>query len=418
MDMHHSRADATGPPVYKSLRRPEANTSRLARFVFTGDLATYNVPVASAIQRAQVEIAAKPIGDTCGLLVAPQGIVRLGTGGYKSRDPLLSIVPRGDKGFDLAATKIQPLKLTHAAYHLVYEPSRRLLFLTDSSRIKSYRLDDDGRALPVHTFRADNGPLVLSEDGSILFEFSRRGGRTAQAWRLDDQPTHGADGRSLVGKRMGSYELDSASAAMNEPNGTALRDIESSSQIERSRGSKRSFTLTVKDCWIGRCTDVVRNNQIFAATGRDVFSVDLQGQRVVAHFVGHGGDISFINPIGTREDAFMTSSRDGIVRLYDSRSPFANMSLVGMRDSAVGWHVDAGGQQCAFSGTEPAEMSVVFVGGWDSAGIHCFDLRAKAVLYELSTGNGSVSRLRYDNASSTLVAATTRPQEGCEPHQS
>lgn len=58
-------------------------------------------------------------------------------------------------------------------------------------------------------------------------------------------------------------------------------------------------------------------------------------------------------------------------------------------------------------------LAVVFVGGWDSASIHCFDLRAKAVLYELSCGNNGVQSLAFDELTSTLLAATTRFHSTC-----
>lgn len=284
--------------------------------------------------------------------MTPLGVARLTSGGYKSRDPLMTLVPRGEHGLDFASSKVHALKFARTAHQILYESKRQPLFVGDGDRIKSYRLGADGSVLPVHTFGAvgRDPALALSEDGSILFEFVCRNKRTARAWRLDDQPTHGEDGKQIVGRRIEDHRMCSASSnALDRADALADRDVHSDSQIERSQGSPHDFVVKVRECGsISMCSGVVRSNQIVAASRLAVFSADLRRQTVVTRFLGHGADLNAVDPVGSRPDAFMTSCEDGTVRLYDARSPLPTISLAGYRESVVGCHVDAGGQQCSW----------------------------------------------------------------------
>lgn len=49
---------------------------------------------------------------------------------------------------------------------------------------------------------------------------------------------------------------------------------------------------------------------------------------------------------------------------------------------------------------------MVFTGGTESEGIRFWDVRAKKLVYELSTGNNTVCALAWDKQRTTLYAAT------------
>ncbi|KDQ19037.1 hypothetical protein BOTBODRAFT_52223 [Botryobasidium botryosum FD-172 SS1] len=92
---------------------------------------------------------------------------------------------------------------------------------------------------------------------------------------------------------------------------------------------------------------------------------------------------------------FLTAALDGATRLYDVRQPapvLVVFSRIEHTYSSTLAHVDG--------------HPFIFAGGTRSEQINCWDVRARAPLYELSTGNTSVSGLVWDAPRSTLYAQT------------
>ena len=175
----------------------------------------------------------------------------------------------------------------------------------------------------------------------------------------------------------------------------ASRDTETEDRIELSPGSKATSSSVIADCpQLRLSTQRVRDNKLPAASQTACVTLDLHANAVAGHFLGHGGEISHVSSLPSRRpDAFMTACGDGVVRVYDSRSPLPNISVASVcEDMGGAAHANVNG------------VEFVFTGGGRSQSIRCFDLRAQTPLYELSTGNLEIRGLQFDQPTSTLYA--------------
>ncbi|KAH9928736.1 uncharacterized protein B0H18DRAFT_1000397 [Fomitopsis serialis] len=100
-----------------------------------------------------------------------------------------------------------------------------------------------------------------------------------------------------------------------------------------------------------------------------------------ARYLGHAGVITDFSTSEGDANMFLTAAGDGYARLYDRRKPLP----------ALTFDVE----------------KFMFSGGNKTEGIKCWDVRAKKCVYELSTGNTTVTGIAWSPTQSTLYAATS-----------
>lgn len=241
--------------------------------------------------------------------------------------------------------------LAEVAYQVAVDPSRRLIWAADSSRIKSFGYrstapstaksdsghdsnaedddddeehwqdeeDDVDAGLLVHTLRArQGGPIAVVDGGKKLL----RGGKGEIAiWNVDGLPTHGPNGRKRIGKKISTEDT--------------WRDEED--YIEDSAGSPATSTTKVTTptgaslditCW----TSSPANPNVMISSMEKMYScygVDMaSGGKVAMRYLGHGGHITGFSKSAIDDPLkFLTSARDGLARLYDVRVPLPVLSI-------------------------------------------------------------------------------------------
>ncbi|KAJ7911330.1 hypothetical protein B0H13DRAFT_2328413 [Mycena leptocephala] len=166
---------------------------------------------------AVAEIYAKRHPDGSAACIALPSV-----GGYKNRTPMLSYylldIPAEDSGQDF------PLDPRHAgvgiieiAHSVAIDDERKLIFVADEARIKSYAW----------------GPLAILSAGRVL----RAGKGLANLWKIDQLETHGADGKTRIGKSFCTED--------------AIRDDDA---IQDSAGSSPSFVVRFADSDLASAT--------------------------------------------------------------------------------------------------------------------------------------------------------------------
>ena len=202
---------------------------------------------------------------------------------------------------------------------------RKLIFVGDSDRVKSYSWDVEfGRyrtSLPgVHTLntREAPGPLEILPNGRAV----RAGEGKAFVWTIDDLPQHGPRGRR-IGR--GSYST-----------AESMREDDIGDAIEMSAGTGPSNTVAFAD---KKCSPSVWKLHAPTATlitgtdGRrcgvyECTAIDLEhGGKYAQRYLGHGGDIEDISMSEGDVNTFVTAANDGLARLYDVRQPLPVLSF-------------------------------------------------------------------------------------------
>ncbi|KAG8682205.1 hypothetical protein FRC08_015126 [Ceratobasidium sp. 394] len=130
----------------------------------------------------------------------------------------------------------------------------------------------------------------------------------------------------------------------------------------------------------------------------DCVTIDLEhGGSMTARYLGHGGTVTDLSVSGGDPRVFLTACRDACARLFDIRAPLPVVTFDACSSkepcySAALAHPD--GIPTVFTGTSQAEQ------------IKMWDVRARAPVYELATGNNQVKSLAWDSARNCLYAAT------------
>lgn len=127
------------------------------------------------------------------------------------------------------------LDLTGLVTEVLIHEGRKLIFVGDRGRAKSYAWDDEKKMRRrVHTMdtRKYTGPMTVLSNGSFL----RTGqGLSVGVWDIDSLETHGASGKKFIGDEMEIEDLDTW---RDDP-----EDIELSSGSQPSR----SFNFKIEN---------------------------------------------------------------------------------------------------------------------------------------------------------------------------
>ncbi|GJE96272.1 WD40 repeat domain-containing protein [Phanerochaete sordida] len=382
------------PPAGRTLtpwakhQQPHSASTRLSRFRDGIEFPSPdNHPFAAAVLQARCEVYEDIVSDPIRMAISPSGacLAVISRAGYKQRDPTLQYWLPGDDPKP-QQHYVDP-RLIATGINIVLDDDRKLMFVDDRDRIKSYSWDGaSGR--PVHTMnsmKSHDGPLALLPGGRLI----RGGMGSALCWDLDALETHGPGPKY---KRIGKGKYSWANC---------MRDRANDDEEEYSTGSLPTTTIAFADkAFEPRTLHPVSGGHVLAGEdperGYACLALDLEhGGATAARYIGHAGTITGFSTSGGDANAFLTSCADGYARLYDRRAPLPVLTFdVEKRESpllaAVLAHVDG--------------LPVMFSGGVKSEGIKCWDVRAQKCVYELSTGNTEVAGLAWSDAHKTLYA--------------
>ncbi|KAH9885826.1 hypothetical protein C8Q73DRAFT_297636 [Cubamyces lactineus] len=424
-EVPQSARDRVLPQPWTESYRPHPKATRLSRFregVVPSSTAT--TPRAQMIYQARCEVSADEFPSPINAAIAEDSsaLAIIAQGGWKHREPVLGIYlledqrrsseagaeggnpdDESDDGDDEDASSgfrsitVDP-GLTLVAHTLTMDTPRRLVFIADSQRIKSFSWSNEvafggwtpARGENVHTLRSRGfrGPIAVLPGGRV----ARAGKGSVALWNVDELETH-EHGR--VGKGRISLE-------------DVWRDNDNE-EIERSVGSAPSTTAAFADAQFAPSVWHLHSptgHLLCAEDSREAsrygcYAVDLeQGGKKVTRFIGHGGGIQCFSTSTGDARVFATGCSDGYARLFDTRRPLPVMTFDAGRRSEFCLAVEL---------IHPDGISTVFTGGDRSQSIKMWDVRARATVYELATGNNAVEALAWDDKRSTLYAATECP---------
>ncbi|KAI0719173.1 hypothetical protein C8T65DRAFT_803280 [Cerioporus squamosus] len=404
--------------------RPHPKSTRLSHFrngVNTS--ATDATPIAQAILQARCEILSDdfpcPVNSA---IAADSSALTAGIapklGGWKHRDPVLSLYildetedNDGDEegqssgrdsllGRHYRSVVLEP-GLSEVAYQVAMDTPRKLAFVADSSRIKSFYWGRKGeasfknwapaRGTNVHTFDSrggHDGPIAMLPGGRL----TRAGKGSFAVWDTDKMPTHKG------GKRVGKGKFKHDSWRDNECDEIELSTGSKPTSIIKLADKDQTFVPAVLTLHEPSGHMLAGENARKTAGRYGCYALDLvDGGKKVARYLGHGGFVEAFSVSPGDASVFATGCSDGYARLYDVRHPTPVMTL------------DAGksGEFCsAVQLVHPDGIPVVFTGGERSQSIKTWDIRARAMVYELATGNNAVRALSWDAKRNALYAAT------------
>ncbi|KAJ7433995.1 hypothetical protein FB451DRAFT_1380096 [Mycena latifolia] len=379
------------PDPWKTTPRPHPLSSLLARFerdVVSG--AAHASPLAAAIYDARCEIASDEVANPIGLTTSGTCLALSSMGRYKERTPILtyyfldeSSPSRKRLQFPLVARQAK-VGLTELALASTMDEDRKLIFVADSWRIKSYAWADEQsgkvyrNALPTYTLKTDqhDGPLHVIAPGRLL----RAGKGFVGVWNLDGLATHGPKGTARIGRKFSTSDT--------------WRDDDE--VIEASSGIGPTSIITLADPAVAPTrwhahpsapSTMLRGSDAAKTMDYSCVSVDLEhGGKTVARYLGHGGDTRAFRLV-------LRTPIDGHARIYDHRTALAALSL----------RAGLGEDDC---------MAAVLVhpdGAAHDQVIRLWDVRARKLMHELSTGNNAVNGMVWDAPRSALYVST-----GCD----
>ena len=336
------------PPWHTTPRRhPKA--SRLARF-WAGTppfSPTRAHPAASAIYSALCETTSEQICNPGRLRLAAGGgaLTLAQAGGWKADSPVFSHWDLAG-GAGLADLRDIAVGLEGVVYHSAIDDARRLVWVADEERIKSFAwpapADPEAghwgqpAALPVHTLNAPcSGPLHATRDRVF-----RAGKGYIATWKIDALYTHGPDGEDQMGGAMEGYDSDD--------------DDNTEHDIEWSKGTAATNRITLDDAalkpthWHPHPSTAGHMLCVSDPGERSTYTchvVDLGSGKIVDKYLGHGGEVQDISTSAADPNVFLTAANDGYARLFDVRHRLPVLTLnVGKSsdgcDAAVLCHPD------------------------------------------------------------------------------
>nr|GAT43236.1 WD40 repeat-containing protein [Mycena chlorophos] len=376
-DLADTLADKMGQhkPYNPDARPSKPHSTPLARFCDNRPAVPSDAsPQLTAFLEARCEILSDNIPLPIQMAAADDVVAVISAAGWKQRAPVLSIqrlalVPKASRtrNWDAFGTISPDVGLASVAHHLRVDGSRKLVWVGDDERIKSYQWQYDqaganGEALAVHTLdsnRFDNA-IILRDGGARIL---RSGSGGLATWDVESLSTHGPQGTNRVGKKL-KGEIDT------------MRD--DPEDIERSAGSPPTSKSTSKVL-----SDIV------------VAENHPSTEQLVMRFLGHSADINCIATTTSDPNNFVTAASDGGIRLYDIRQPTPRFAIEhGDEKIHSALYEYIGGQPFIIYGTLQSQQ------------IKVWDVRNRAPLFELATGNNSVADLAWDAANQTLLAVT------------
>ncbi|PIL35384.1 hypothetical protein GSI_02110 [Ganoderma sinense ZZ0214-1] len=408
------------PDPWTQSHRPHPKSTRISRFHDNVVPSVTNAtPFARTIYDARCEVTSDTIACPVTAAIASDSSVLAiaGQGGWKHRDPVLSLYlldegstnPAAGGDDDNADSYQKPLwrfmgmepGLSEVAYQIALDTPHKLALVADSQRIKTFywgRANEvqfkgwaPSRGINVHTLDSGrySGPVAVLPDGRI----ARAGKGGFALWSVEELATHRG------GKRVGRGKFSTEGS---------LRDNDMD-EIERSVGS--SPTTTVKfakgDEAFAPATWHLHEpsgRMIVGENGREshtygCYMIDLgEGGKKVTRFLGHGGNaIEEFSTSAGDPNVFATACADGYARLYDIRHPLPVLTIDAGKRSEFCTSVQF---------VHPDGIPTLFTGSDRSQSVRCWDVRARAVVYELGTGNNRVCALNWDAKRSALYATT------------
>lgn len=335
-------------PWLPSMKR-HPKTSPLARFrpELPTLTPTSTSPLATIVYDARCDVSSASIISPINLQLSLGSTFLAVNGmcGFKHRSPGLEcfLLDKGDdESTGFVESKFVLPGLAHIAVHLATDESRKLVFVGDKYRVKSYKwAAPDGtyhdEPFPTHTLDSggSSGPIAILPNGTLI----RASTGGADVWTLDSLPTHGSKGRKIIGQKMDDYDLDT------------WRD--DSEDIELSTGTPSSSRINFVDqltlspsVWqplIESPSTVLCGD----SGGRyGCTSVDMEhGGKTVARYIGHGGYPTDFSVSAGDPRVFLTACNDGFARLYDVRqalpaSTFDACGEAAFCEAAVLAHLD------------------------------------------------------------------------------
>ncbi|KDQ56993.1 hypothetical protein JAAARDRAFT_194182 [Jaapia argillacea MUCL 33604] len=390
------------PQPWNDSMKPHPNTTPLARFRedFPPLTASSSTPLANIIYQARCQVSCDDICTPIRFAMASSGscLVLNAAGGWKNRAPMVSYFLLDDEKTGFPTQRNIKVGLADIAYNIAVDESRKLIWAGDSNRIKSWAWGppDAGeknykRALATHTLDSDrfSGPMVILPSGNIV----RAGEGAAKVWNIGELDTHGPDGKGSIG----AGEIDLENSWRDDPD-----------EIEPSIGNQSSSELQFTNApdmkpflWrqiVGNPGTVLSSSDAQSSDDYSVVTLNLgEGGKVESTYIGHGAGVADFSVSDGDPRMFLTGCDDGFARLFDLRRPLPVMTF------------DVGGRSegCpAVVFVHPDGIPTVFSGCEEKEQIKVWDVRARTIVYELATGNNSVSALAWDSERSSLYAAT------------
>jgi hypothetical protein len=253
-------------------------------------------------------------------------------GGWKNRSPGLSYFLLGVDEGDFVKGRHVKVALSDIAYDSATDENRKLIFVADNNRIKSYAwgsMDSEKfyrKALPTHTLSSGSwsGPLALLPNGHLI----RAGKGSVAFWDLSSVRSHGPSGIDHIGKEVSTEDTwrddpeDIETSSGSKRTGIIkFAEQELSPQIWHPHSSMPSAML----CGLGSLAS--ENHSCSCVV------VDLEhGGKTASRYIGHGGWICDFSTAGPGDgegdrNVFVTACTDGYARLYDIRHPLPALTL-------------------------------------------------------------------------------------------
>ncbi|KAJ7728138.1 hypothetical protein DFH07DRAFT_851265 [Mycena maculata] len=386
------------PAPWKTTPRPHPLSTLLSRFD-RDVVGAHPSPFVASVYGARCEITSDSIEQPLSITNNGSCLAISSAGGYKNREPVLTYylldeIPPHRKQFSLT-THHAHVGLTEIAHASATDEAKKLIFVADTSRVKSYawgsRRSDEvyDTAIPTHTLDTSGhrGPLHVLAPGRLI----RAGKGSVGVWNLDALDTHGPDGSAQIG-----LEFDTSDSWRDE------EDV-----IEPSSGSDSTGTISLADPQIapGRWhahpslpATMLCGSDTDKSKEYSCIAVDLEnGGKTVARYLGHGGETRAFSTSVADPNVFLTAASDGHARLYDQRMPLPTLTL----------RAGLGEDDCAgVVLVHPDGVPTVFTGAAHDQVIRLWDVRAQKMIYELSTGNNAVMGMTWDAPRCALYVAT------------
>ena len=241
--------------------------------------------------------------------------------GWKAREPALHYYILNDQSASFLEGVTMDPGLSCVPRYVATDESRKLVFLADDGRIKSFSFaaEPSGKVpkrLPnVHTMNTQcgcSGPLAVLQNGRL----ARAGAGKVAIWNLDALETHQDAPGKLVGE--GTLSLDGSSRA--DPSTVEMSTGSPPDAIVRLASDPTFFPAV----WHLHTPSghMLCGEHAEESGGYACMSVDLEhGGRRVARYLGHGGEVKKIMTSAGDPNLFATAGSDGYARLFDVRRP-------------------------------------------------------------------------------------------------
>ncbi|EGN98975.1 hypothetical protein SERLA73DRAFT_73551 [Serpula lacrymans var. lacrymans S7.3] len=384
------------PAPYDSSRKPHSSSTPLARFRNAVNLsANTSTPLANIIYQARCEIESDELSMPISCVLSPGGscLAVPCSRGWKNREPYLKyyLLDEAGKGQTAFPSHSVDVALSGIAYASATDEDRKLIFVADDHRIKSYAWGNRQRnfeeAVPVHTLNSQDcqGPLIVL-NGRIL----RAGDGFADVWNIDTLEKHIPGRNNVIG---GTFDTSET-----------MRDMDDF--IEPSQGSEPHNDITFEDysfeigSWHPHpslSSAMLCSTNAHTSLQYYCHALDMENGKTVGKYLGHGGNINNFSTSRADPNIFLTACSDGCARLYDVRHPMPVLTFNVTRQSGP----------CANATlAHPDGIPTVFTGAEKEEEIKMWDVRAQAPVYDLATGNNAVVSLAWDERRNSLYAAT------------